>query len=70
VRFWIKCGEFASAARSWQVGELASGIGRLKFHSFVGRRCQWMIAADYVGVTKDTQSQRNPPRHGKIRPTG
>jgi len=24
---WIKCGEFASAARSWQVGELAGSIG-------------------------------------------
>ncbi len=33
---WIKCGEFASATRSWRVRKLAVGIGRLKFHSFAG----------------------------------
>jgi hypothetical protein len=35
--FWIKCGKFASATRSWQVRKLAVGVGRLEFHSFAGR---------------------------------
>jgi hypothetical protein len=47
--FWIKCGEFASAARSWRVRKLAGGIGLVEFHSF--RRSEKPVD-NYDGIAR------------------